>query len=252
MARRKMSRWHASGLHLAISAAIAACAVALMLLVWYPPPLFEAEGGARLLFILTGVDVVLGPLITLVIFRQGKRGLKLDLAVIGVVQLCALVYGVHIVFIARPAYIVFNQDHYEIAHAIDLAPEELARAKLPQYRGIPVTGPVWVAAVMPSDPAERNELVTQAFAGRDLQEFPLTWVPYESRRADVLAKAMTLERLGAAEPTYLRAVEEELARSGTPADSVRFLLLRARRAWLVVIIDAASAAPRRMVIAEQF
>jgi len=252
MAPRKVSRWQASGLHLLISITIAACAVALMLLVWYPPPLFEAEGGTGLLFILTGVDVILGPLITLVIFRQGKRGLKLDLTVIGIVQFCALVYGVHIVFIARPAYIVFNQDHFEIAHAVDLAPAELARAKLPEYRRIPVTGPVWVAAVMPSDPAERSELATQAFAGRDLQEFPSTWVSYESRRTDVLAKAMTLEQLRKAEPTYVRAVEEALAGTGITAADVRFVLLRARQAWVVVFIDPRSAAPRKMVITERF
>jgi hypothetical protein len=52
-----MSRWKASGIH------------------------FEAAGGDRLIFILAAVDVTLGPLITLIIFKAGKKGLKFDLAV---------------------------------------------------------------------------------------------------------------------------------------------------------------------------
>src|SRR5438105_2738136 len=119
MPGRKVTRWQASGLHLLISLALGIAACALMLLVWYPPPLFEAEGGNKLLLILVGVDVILGPLITLIIFRQGKRGLKLDLAAIGILQLVALAYGMHIVFLARPAFIVFVKDRFEIARAVD-------------------------------------------------------------------------------------------------------------------------------------
>ena len=86
-----MSRWKASGIHLLLSAAIAVVVLTLMLMVWYPWPLFEAAGGSRLVFILVGVDVTLGPLITLVIFKSGKPGLKFDLTVIALVQLAALV-----------------------------------------------------------------------------------------------------------------------------------------------------------------
>src|SRR5688572_11809421 len=64
---RKLTRWQASGLHLLISIAIAAAALAVTLLVWYPRPLFEASGGTGLLYILVGVDVAIGPLITLVV-----------------------------------------------------------------------------------------------------------------------------------------------------------------------------------------
>ncbi len=39
-----MTRWKASGLHLLISAVVAVAAIAGMLLIWYPWPLFEAAG----------------------------------------------------------------------------------------------------------------------------------------------------------------------------------------------------------------
>lgn len=55
--RKGYTRWQASGIHLLISAAIAASVLTVMLSVWYARPLFEADGGMGLLFILVGVDV---------------------------------------------------------------------------------------------------------------------------------------------------------------------------------------------------
>ena len=86
MAARAFSRWRASGLHLAISAAVAAGSLALILGLWFPGPLFEAAGGLGLLYLLVGVDVVLGPLLTMIVFKPGKPGLKLDVAVIGTLR----------------------------------------------------------------------------------------------------------------------------------------------------------------------
>src|SRR5260221_1526349 len=132
MEKKKVPRWQASGLHLLISVAIAAAVLALMLSLWYSGPLFEAAGGNDLLFILVGVDVVIGPLITLVIFRSGKRGLKFDLAAIAVLQMGALVYGMHLVYLARPAFILFVADQFQLASAVQLDPDELAQAHYPE------------------------------------------------------------------------------------------------------------------------
>src|SRR5258708_25743002 len=112
MEKKKVTRWQASGLHLLISVAVAAAVFALMLSLWYPGPLFEAAGGDDLLFILVGVDVVVGPLITLVIFRSGKRGLKFDLAVIGMLQIAALAYGVYALDLARPPFLGLVKDQF--------------------------------------------------------------------------------------------------------------------------------------------
>src|SRR5688572_10458424 len=114
-----MSRWRASGIHLLISVFIAAAGLALMLAAWYPGPLFQAAGGNELLFILVGVDVVIGPLITLAVFMAKKRGMRFDLAVIGTLQVAALLYGGWVVAASRPAFIVFVNDRFEVASALE-------------------------------------------------------------------------------------------------------------------------------------
>jgi hypothetical protein len=244
----KVTRWKASGLHLLISVAIAAGALALMLLVWYPYPLFKAAGGDGLLLILVAVDVIIGPLITLIVFKPGKKGLKLDLAAIGTLQLAALFYGVSVVYLARPAYIVFAKDRFEVVTAAELRPEVLAEARHAEFRRLPLHGPVWVYGEFPTDGEERNRLVDLALAGYDVQHFPRLYRPYAPNAAEILARAQTIERTRAAEPRAARAIDAWLAESGTPAESVRYVDLRAPRYWVAVLVDAKTAEPVKMLI----
>ena len=98
------SRLRASAIHLAISLSIATLAALLVFGWWYPYPYRELSGGRELFTLVVAVDVVLGPLITLVIFNTTKtrRHLAMDFTVIGLLQVAALAYGLWTVFVARP------------------------------------------------------------------------------------------------------------------------------------------------------
>jgi hypothetical protein len=250
MSTKAFSRWQAAGTHLLICVAIAAAVISVMLGVWYPGPLFEAAGGSGMLHILVGVDVIVGPLLTLIVFKSGKRGMKFDLTVIGLMQAAALAYGVNVVFLARPAYIVFVKDRFELATAAELDPVELAAAKFPEFRRPGWTGPLLVAADMPADPKERQRLIDAALAGLDLQHFPRYYVAYAERTTEVLNKAYTIARLRIAEPVTARAVDKYLASSGTREDEVRALMMRTRFAWIAVLVDPKTAQPVKMLLGE--
>jgi len=251
MSSKAFSRWQAAGTHLLICVAIATAVITVMLGVWYPGPLFEAAGGSGLLYILVGVDVILGPLLTLIVFKSGKRGMKFDLTMIGLVQVAALVYGVHIVFLARPAFMVFVKDRFELAAAVELDPAELAAAKYPEFRSASWTGPLLVATDTPTEPKERERLIDASLAGLDLQHFPRYYAPYAERTKEVLAKADTIARLRVAEPVTARAVDAYLASSGTKEADVRVLMLRTRFAWIAVLVDPKTARPVKMLLGEK-
>lgn len=239
MRARAFSRWEAAGAHLLISAAIAAIAVAVILGLWFPGPLFEAAGGLGLLNILVGVDVVLGPLLTLVVFKSGKPGMKFDLAAIGTVQLAALVYGCSVVFLARPAFIVFVKDRFELVRANHIPDEERAKAK-PPYSELAIDGPRLAAARMPTDPAEQLRIGITAAAGQDIQTYPQYLVAYDESRREVVAKSLPFERLltlNASRRPEIERIRERLAR---PAESIRYLPLRAGKADLAVLVDGKS------------
>jgi hypothetical protein len=251
MSARAFSRWQAAGLHLLICVAIAATALTVILGLWFPGPLFEAAGGIGLLYLLVGVDVSLGPLLTLIVFKSGKPGMKFDLAVIGTVQLTALVYGFSVVSLARPVFIVFVKDRFELVTAVELAPEELAAAKFPEFRSLPWNGPALAASDLPADPAERQKLIELAPSGVDVQNFPRYYVPYAERTKEILARSDSIARLRAAEPVTARAVDAYLAASGTREDEVRALLLRTRFAWIAVLVDPKTARPVKMLLGER-
>lgn len=249
---KRLTRWQAAGIHLLISLAIAATVLTVMLGVWYPRPLFEAEGGLGLLFILVGVDVVVGPLITLVIFKSGKPGLRFDLWTIAVLQSAALIYGCYVVAEVRPAFIVFVKDQFEVVGAIDLKPEDLKQARRAEFRRIPLTGPVLVAAEPPTDPKESRDLLFMALEqGRDMRHFPKYYVPYDEYRQKVLAKGRTLEQVRRSEPEFAGAIERYLADSGRRESEVLYFPLRASRAWGAALVDARSGDLIKMLLPDQ-
>lgn len=243
-ARRPLTRWQAAGLHLLICAAIATTLLTVMLNVWYPGPLFEIAGGSGLVMILVAVDVIIGPLITLVVFKSGKKGLKFDLMCIAALQLAALSYGIHTVYSVRPVFIVYAVDRFELVTSIDLEDNDLAGAPNEEFRRRPVGKPRFVAVSMPQDSTELQMLMQSGLAGKDVQLFPRYYVPYQSKAKDALKHARPIALLEQRDPA---TVKEMLASTGRAADSLRFLPLRYRRGEGAVVIDAASGEPVRIL-----
>jgi len=246
---RPMSRWKAAGIHLLLSIAIAAAVVAFMLTVWYPWPLFEAAGGSHLILILVGVDVTLGPLITLIIFKSGKKGLKFDLTVIALCQLAALAYGIHTLYLARPIYIVLTVDRFELVTAKDIDPQDLAKVTRPEFKNLPLGRPHYIAAVAPEDQGEKLRLMESAMQGKDLQMYPQYYVPYEQEAANALKRAKDMSILVKRNPERVRSALKSIGRS---EESVKFLPMRAPQKDGAVLLDATSGTPLDIVLIEAF
>ncbi len=105
-----MSRWKAFGIHLLISSVILLVLLAIIMWVWFPGILFSVDGGWAGLRIVIGVDLVLGPLLTLVVFNTSKPELKYDLAAIAVFQFACMAAGMWIVYSERPLALVLAHD----------------------------------------------------------------------------------------------------------------------------------------------
>lgn len=237
-----LDRWKASGLHLVLSVLVALTVLLLVLALWYPRPYFEAMGGATLLRLLIGVDVVLGPLITLIIFDPRKRSLKWDLAVIGVLQIAALAYGGYVMFQARPVYNVFTGDRFEIAAANTV--DDASRAKAaPQFQTMPMSGPRLVAARSPTDPKERAAITFASLAGGpDLVDLPHLYVPYEQVTADVARASRPLQRLARRGEESAAAVRAFVEGSGRSEANLGYVPARARNRDFAVIVDRQTGA----------
>jgi hypothetical protein len=107
-----MSRWKAAAIHFSVSLLVFLFLLTLILSLWYPGILFSIDGGWSGLRLVVGVDLVLGPLLTLIVFKSGKPGLKFDLACIVTAQVLCMAAGVWIVYSERPIALVLAYDTF--------------------------------------------------------------------------------------------------------------------------------------------
>jgi hypothetical protein len=224
--------------HLLISAAIAAAVFLPIYFFWYPDVLYDYAGGKDLFLLIVGVDVTLGPLITAVVFVPGKRGLMFDLVVIAVLQVSALAYGVHVLFEARPVYIVFVKDRFELVRADSYPEGLLEKPDAGKWASLPWTGPKIIGIRMPTDPREQFQVAIEGIGGVDVQVKPKYYVEYRDVEGQARAKGERLELLRQRNPSHKAQVDALLRSLGRKEEEVRFLPLRAGKVDLSVIIDA--------------
>ena len=236
-----MSRWKAASIHLSISIVIGLATLALLFLVWFPQPYFEAAGGQHLIVVLLGVDLVLGPLLTLILFKSGKRGMVFDLWMIGIVQSTALVYGLHVIAEARPVFIVGVVDRFNLIAAADLAPEDLAQGDKPEFRTLSWTGPRLIAARVPPPGKERTQLMFEGGpGGKDVQDYPKYYVDYADEAANLAAHAKPLEKLRKSQPASAPMLDAWLAKHGRTDETTVWVPVMARKSSVTMLLDAKS------------
>lgn len=225
-----MTRLKAFTLHLSVSATIFFIVLGFILVRWYPPPYFAYDGGWRGIRIVFGVDIVLGPLLTLIVYKPGKRGLKLDLTVIALIQLAALTYGITTVYRQRTALVVFFRGAFYTVAGAQIPTtgpngERLVRAShaLPPYVEVP----------LPATRAKRYVLFTSVFHGA-----PPPYLQgnlYRTFHArDALAAGINVRKLVAARPADRRRLAAFLR--GRPASDFAFVPLDCRYRRLLLVL----------------
>jgi hypothetical protein len=244
---RKMSRWKAAAIHLTISATIGLIVGALLFGVWYPPPYFHAAGADVLVLLMVSVDLTLGPLLTLVVFKSGKRGLKFDLAVIAIAQTIALVYGMSIVLKSRPVFLLAVIDRFELIAASDLAPADLAEGSAPEFRSLSWTGPRLGAAQKPKDWHARNDILFGKTGGKDIDVLPKYYVDYARAAPDLLKRAKSLDALPLRDDEDRDKLATALSATQAERDAIVWVPIVARKASLTMLLDAHTGRPIRAI-----
>ena len=231
-----MRRIRAVAIHLVICMAFGGVLLALFWKIWYPAPLFQAVGGLEIFLMLLAVDVALGPLLTFIVYKEDGWRLRFDLAVIGVVQFSAMVYGAHTLFEGRPVYVAALGKRFEVVAAAEVAQQELDTAR----QTLPLWGPKWVGTKTAEDKKERERILFSALAGSDYGHFPQHHIPLGEMRDEILQNSepiAVLRKLNAADDKQITSWLTE--RGYTDATAV-FQGLRARTQEMAVVLDAKS------------
>lgn len=246
-------RLQASGIHLAISLLIAGLAALLVFGLWYPYPYRDTSGGRELFLIVVTVDVILGPLITLAVFnlRKPRSELVRDLAIVGLIQLAALGYGLWTVFAARPVHLVFEYDRFRIVHAVDV-PEELMDRKAENVEALPVSGPTVLALRPFRDVNEEGAATLAALQGLSLSARPDLWQPYAQATQRVLYAARPVSELRQRFVTRTGEIDAAVAATNQAPETLVYLPMVARKSFWTVLLDARTAEVRGFLPLDSF
>ena len=188
-----MNKFRAFLLHLSVSATVVGIVCALIFFVWYPQPYFHIVGAESVLKVLIGVDLVVGPLLTLILYKPNKPGLKFDMSVIVAIQLIALIYGTTVIYQERPYFVVFAIDRFEVMAYNEIDPDQIPNDSL---RDKPFIGPMLAVALFPDSEQERQHLLDDFLAGKpDIERRPEYWDVYAKHSASVIERATPLTKL---------------------------------------------------------
>ncbi|MFZ3192919.1 MAG: hypothetical protein WA154_06910 [Moraxellaceae bacterium] len=125
------AKFQATGIHLLFSLLLVLVGFAL-LLMWYPAWLFWSDGGIQVLWLLVGVDLILGPALTFVVYNPKKslRERVLDLSLIILIQLAAFGYGMYQAYDQR-SLVIWYDDTLGLAAPCPAAWYQRAQQPLP-------------------------------------------------------------------------------------------------------------------------
>jgi len=230
-----MSRIKAFSIHLSISITIFLVLLGFILLKWYPSPYFAYDGGWRGIRIVVGIDVVLGPLLTLIVFKSGKKGLKFDLTVIALIQLAALTYGVTTVYRERTALVVyFRHALYTVsgvqAEKVSAAGQKVIRASH--------STPPYVQIVLPKNPQARYLVFSAIFKGAPPPYLRGSlYAPFIPK--DTLGYGIDIEKLVQKRPADQRRLQVFL--KGRPVSDFVFVPLDCRYKRLLLAVRRSDA-----------
>ena len=209
-------RLKAAGIHLGLSAVAFAVALYLILVRWYPGFHFGVDGGWQGVRLMAFVDLVLGPMLTLIIFSpfKARRLIVLDLACIGIMQAAALTWGFYAVHGQRPVSLnlhdgVFYSMPLRSVRASPGAAEALARLSDRQ--------PALIYVAPPRDADEARRAANPALLAHEnalfFRDFASHW---EEAQGAVVDPASTHDA------AFRQALPEFLARHGGVAADYRF------------------------------
>lgn len=264
--RGSILRLHAAlrvaGMHLVLSVVVAVVVALLVIGWWFPFPYNEIAGGRRLLWLIITVDVVCGPLLTLILYSPTKtfRALMIDVILIVFVQLAALIYGLYSLSQAKPIALVFEVDRFRsISHA-DIPTESLPY--LPEWASLwSIHAPRVMGIRRAATLEEKISSIGASLGGVEPSAQPQWWQDYQLSHVAVLERARVLQDLRLAYPQHVMQIDQATTAAvrnpdqneTKDANQLRWLPLVGKFAtdW-IVLIDPNSARIRGYINLDGF
>ena len=222
--------------HLIVSLIITFLITILTFDLWYPYPLGKAAGVTHIFLIMLAVDAILGPLLGLLVYKEGKKTLKFDLTVVLFIQIAALYYGVYSIAQGRPAWLVFHADRFELVRKNDIILNNIDQTQ-PQFQHVSWSKPQFIAVKSAMNTQQyQNDMFTEVLGGISLAQQPERYLELAQVKAQIQKHGLPLKEL---EQYNTKAEVEKTLAKYRVADA--WLPLKASAVDMVVLIKKDTA-----------
>jgi hypothetical protein len=235
-------RLKAFGLHLLGSILALSLILGSLYLGWYRWPGWYLADVVQVFMVMAGVDLVLGPLLTLVIANPSKprRDLTRDVGVIVAIQLVALIYGAISLWNGRPLYYAFSENQLQLVQAYDINASEtaLARQRAAELAPHWYSLPRWIWAPLPEDANESAKIVASAVSGGDdVISMPRYFKRWETGLPTLRTHLKKVDELGYFSGTDKKVLKERMRAAGMATDQSNSMVLSGRGKPLLAVFD---------------
>lgn len=233
------TKFKASLIHLALSLVLVSLIISLIIYFWYPLEYLNITNFKNIALLIILIDLVLGPLLTFVVFNPQKKSLRFDLAVIAVIQLSALAYGVNALYNTHPLYITYNHGRFNIIQANEVSPD---MAQYDDFKISKLSSPKLAFAKIPDDLDKQVEIMI----GVDLKGEPDIdkrveyFEPHENHMDTILKDSLDIVKLFAKENLTESSIDF-LKSHGDNKDSYAYLPLKGTSGDAIIVLDKKSA-----------
>ena len=212
------SRLRAAGIHLVLCVAIYLVALYLMLVYWYPGFHFSVDGGWHGARIMAAVDLVLGPMLTLIIFNplKARKLIVFDLSCIGLTQLGALVWGFYAIHSQRPVAVTYYEGSFQ---SITVEPLNIEKYDVAQLAELSERRPPLAYVAEPANDEEEARAAMQEVMGTVaphedpffFQKFADHWPQIRPHAVEASARAKGDKDFAAELPKFLESRHAQAA-----------------------------------------
>ena len=238
-------RVEAFGWHLLASGIVLTVLLGTLYVGWYQWPGWYSTDVGQVTFVLTGVDLVVGPLLTLIIASplKPRRVLARDVAVIAIVQLCSLLYGATQLWNGRPLYYAFSEDVLQIVQAYDIGSEQRALARQQKAPLAPhwYSFPRWIWAPLPQNAEDRDKIVAAAISGGDdVTSMPTHYQPWSAGLPTLRTQLKKIDEVKYFSVAEKNSLEQRVTAAGIATDQANSLAFTGRGRPLLAVFDPAT------------
>ncbi|WP_339486611.1 TfpX/TfpZ family type IV pilin accessory protein [Pseudomonas sp. EL_65y_Pfl2_R95] len=225
--------------HLCCSVSIALLSAYLVFYIWYPAPYDVLAGGRELFLLVISVDIVAGPLLSLVVYNpvKSKKELFCDIGIVVFLQVLALAYGLYSMSQARPVFLAYEGDRFQVVSVADIDLDAIAMAPA-ELKSLSFSGPKLIGVkLLGSTDKGYVESIQLAMAGQPPSFRPERWAEYQSQSSNVVRHARALSELISHYPESQAHIDEMVKKSGVALDQLGFYPVLSYKAvgWVIVV-----------------